>query len=293
MITMDEIERLLFSGGDVVGDDGKKIGGIGEVFLDATSGQPAWVTVKTGLFGTSESFVPLTGADVRGDEIHVPFGKDTVKHAPRMETAGGHLSPDEERDLYRYYGLVDDEPEPRDLDRSADTASLADAGHGRHVQGDATPDVPVPVAVPTGTDATSHGAHAVGDDVRDRDDRDRDDRYRDHDLDDDTRRDLREHETADRTPVPDDGSMVRSEERLKVVGTERVPTERVRMRRYTVTENREVTVPVTREEFRLEYEPNEPGATSEILDADTVGTKRGETAVEPHVPSHGADPDRH
>ncbi|WNB86924.1 DUF2382 domain-containing protein [Cellulomonas sp. ATA003] len=59
--------------------------------------------------------------------------------------------------------------------------------------------------------------------------------------------------------------MVRSEEHLRVVGTERVPTERVRMRRYTVTEQKAVTVPVSREEFRVEYEPAEPGASAEVL----------------------------
>ena len=40
--------------------DGDKIGGVGEVYLDDTTGEPAWVTVNTGLFGLKETFVPPT-----------------------------------------------------------------------------------------------------------------------------------------------------------------------------------------------------------------------------------------
>lgn len=48
--------------------------------------------------------------------------------------------------------------------------------------------------------------------------------------------------------------MTRSEERLRV-GTETVETGRMRLRKYVVTENQDVTVPVSREEVRLEREP--------------------------------------
>jgi sporulation protein YlmC with PRC-barrel domain len=103
MITTDQIERLL-SGGTVVSQGGEKIGKVGQVFLDDRSGEPEWVTVKTGLFGTGESFVPLSDADVQGDEIRVPFDKDRVKGAPRVDDSEGHLSPEGEAELYRYYG---------------------------------------------------------------------------------------------------------------------------------------------------------------------------------------------
>ena len=39
-------------GRSVVDQSGNKIGEIGQVYLDDASGQPAWVTVKTGLFRT-------------------------------------------------------------------------------------------------------------------------------------------------------------------------------------------------------------------------------------------------
>ena len=48
--------------------------------------------------------------------------------------------------------------------------------------------------------------------------------------------------------------MTRSEEQLRV-GTERYETGRARLRKYVVTEQQQVTVPVTREEVRVEREP--------------------------------------
>jgi uncharacterized protein (TIGR02271 family) len=51
-----------------------------------------------------------------------------------------------------------------------------------------------------------------------------------------------------------DDAMTRSEEELSV-GTRQVETGRVRLRKYIVTENVTTTVPVSREEVRLEREP--------------------------------------
>jgi uncharacterized protein (TIGR02271 family) len=48
--------------------------------------------------------------------------------------------------------------------------------------------------------------------------------------------------------------MIRSEERLNV-GTEQVESGRVRLRKYVVTEQQQVTVPVSHEEVRVEREP--------------------------------------
>lgn len=52
----------------------------------------------------------------------------------------------------------------------------------------------------------------------------------------------------------DDGAMTRSEEQL-VVGTERVATTRARLVKYVVTEEVQITVPIRREEIRLEEVP--------------------------------------
>ena len=59
--------------------------------------------------------------------------------------------------------------------------------------------------------------------------------------------------TPAESPVGD-GSMVRSEERLQV-GTERVAAKRVRLVKYVVTEDVQVTVPIRREEIRIEEIP--------------------------------------
>jgi uncharacterized protein (TIGR02271 family) len=102
MLGQDQIDQV--QGSDAYGSDGSKIGRVGQIYLDDQSGQPAWATVNTGLFGTSESFVPLAEASFSGDRLSVPFDKDKVKGAPSV-SEDGHLSPEEEQRLYEYYGM--------------------------------------------------------------------------------------------------------------------------------------------------------------------------------------------
>ena len=102
MIGTETIGRVI---GCVVYDDsGEKIGSASEVYLDDETGAPQWITVRTGLFGSKESFVPIHDADLTDDGLRVHVSKDRVKDAPRID-ADGHLSPQEERGLYRYYGV--------------------------------------------------------------------------------------------------------------------------------------------------------------------------------------------
>ena len=119
MITTDQVQNLLAdNNASVVGSDGDKIGKIGQVFLDDESGNPEWVTVKTGLFGGAESFVPLSQGNISGSEIRVPFDNDKVKRAPQIQDSDGHLEPDQEAELYRYYGMdsADDTGDRQDAD---------------------------------------------------------------------------------------------------------------------------------------------------------------------------------
>ncbi|HEX7201237.1 MAG TPA: PRC and DUF2382 domain-containing protein [Arthrobacter sp.] len=209
MLNRENIEDLLNRNGNVVGSDGEKIGSIGQLYADDDTGEPTWVTVKTGLFGTSQSFVPVEGARSQGDDLVVPYTKEHVKDAPRVDV-DGHLTPEEEDRLYTYY------------DRGARTYS--DAREDVDLQGDADLNAGTPT---TGID-------------------------RDRDLDrDTTSRGTVGHDTSG--PNTDD-AMTRSEERLHV-GTEREATGRVRLRKYVTTENVTKTVPVQREEVRLEREP--------------------------------------
>ncbi len=82
-----------------------KIGTIDDVYVDDLTGEPAWLAVKTGLFGTRRNFVPLTGAEVYGDDVVVPYDTAIVKDAPKAE-ADGRLEPDEERALFAHYGFT-------------------------------------------------------------------------------------------------------------------------------------------------------------------------------------------
>ncbi|WP_237209495.1 DUF2382 domain-containing protein [Rothia nasimurium] len=103
MATNETIETLRNS--TVFGTDGEKIGKVGELYLDAQTGEPTFVTVNTGFFGTNESFIPVDKARYAGEEIHVPYTKEFVKNAPNI-AEDGELSPAEEQRLYEYYSLT-------------------------------------------------------------------------------------------------------------------------------------------------------------------------------------------
>jgi uncharacterized protein (TIGR02271 family) len=103
VITQQDITTVI--GSNAVDSDGDKLGKVGQVYLDDQTGSPEWATISTGLFGTSETFVPLTDATVSNGTLRVPYEKAKVKDAPRVDADQGHLSPAEEEELYRYYGV--------------------------------------------------------------------------------------------------------------------------------------------------------------------------------------------
>lgn len=187
-ITRTQLGSLATSGGNVVGADGQKIGSIGQVYVDDSTGEPSFVTVKTGLFGVAESFVPLQDATVAGSDIRVAYGKDEVKDAPRVDP-DGRITPEEEQRLYAHYGLSSRAGRPFGTERTG------------------------------ASDTRDYGT--------------------------------RGYDTSG--PTTDD-AMTRSEERLKV-GTRQEEAGRARLRKYVVTENVTETVPVSREEVRVEREP--------------------------------------
>jgi sporulation protein YlmC with PRC-barrel domain len=132
MQTLEDVQT--WRGMKMMDADGDKIGTIEEVFLDRQTGEPEWATVKTGLFGTKSSFVPIRDAERSGEnEVRVPFQKEHVKNAPKIE-AGGELSPEDERQLWEHYGRSDyDEWQGQDRttaldlpDRRGDDAGVAD-----------------------------------------------------------------------------------------------------------------------------------------------------------------------
>lgn len=104
MVSLQQLQNLMENDGIVVDQDGGKIGRVGQIYLDDQTNEPEWVTTETGLFGTSESFVPLQGAALMGNQLAVTYPKDRIQDAPRIE-ADSALSPEQEDELYSYYGL--------------------------------------------------------------------------------------------------------------------------------------------------------------------------------------------
>ncbi|MEU7741331.1 PRC-barrel domain-containing protein [Nonomuraea sp. NPDC049158] len=126
-----EIRSLL--GSRVIGADGEEIGKVGQVYLSDSTGEPEWVTVRTGLFGVRQTFVPLMNARRSGEEIRVPFDKDTIKDAPNIDI-DGRLSLEEEARLYRHYGI---RPTGVPSQRTAEPGTRP-GGHETHDEGDDT-----------------------------------------------------------------------------------------------------------------------------------------------------------
>ena len=234
MIDQASVPSLM--GSTVRDSSGDKIGKVGQVYLDDTTGQPEWVTVKTGLFGTKENFVPLAAARVEGDELVVDVPKAKVTDAPKLDE-DGHLSEEQETELYAYYGVsqgsfgrqagpTDSTYAGTDTDRTAVGYGETDAAADYATTGTTTD---TSYASGTTTD-TSYAAGSDGSAGYER-------------------------SAGQDTSGPNtDDAMTRSEEHL-VGGTQQVETGRARLRKYVTTDTEQVTVPVSHEEVRLEREP--------------------------------------
>ncbi len=100
MTNPSDLREML--GRTALDSDGNKIGKVGQIYLDDQTGEPTWVTVQTGLFGTKESFAPLYGSRREGDDLMLAVSKDLVKDAPSID-ADEHTSDDENAALYQHY----------------------------------------------------------------------------------------------------------------------------------------------------------------------------------------------
>jgi uncharacterized protein (TIGR02271 family) len=207
-------------GRNAVDSSGSKIGTVGQVYLDDQTGQPDWITVNTGLFGTKENFAPLAGASFTGDDVVLPFGKDVVKDAPNVNDAS-HLDEDEQASLYSYY---------------------------QQYLGTST----------TGGDTVAQGTA---------------------DLDQTSRRGAGYDTSGPNT----DEAMTRSEEQLNV-GTQRVETGRARLRKYVVTEQQSVSVPVSREQVTIEREPITDANRGTALEGPAISEEEHEVVLHAEQP---------
>jgi uncharacterized protein (TIGR02271 family) len=198
-------------GRDLVDQQGDKVGTIEELYLDQQTEQPEWAAVRTGLFGKKLSFVPIQEAEPTGGQVRVPFDKEQVKDAPRIDR-DGELSQQEEATLYAHYGMA----------------------YSERRSGSGLPE----------------GTGAVGRDVS--------------------------------GPTTDD-AMTRSEEELRV-GTARRERGRARLRKYVVTEHVQRTVPVQREEVRVEREPITDDNVDQALSGPAISEEEHEVVLREEDP---------
>lgn len=102
MLSHEDLKTLMETRASVYGSEGEKIGTLGQIYLDDWTDEPHFATVKTGHFGSSESFVPLSDAEISNGQLYVGYTKAFVKDAPNIDPMG-HLGPEDEDLLYAYY----------------------------------------------------------------------------------------------------------------------------------------------------------------------------------------------
>src|SRR5438270_6099097 len=91
-------------GYEVVDSNGNKIGTVDNVWVDDATNELEFVGVKTGwLFGKTH-IIPCAEAQIGDGQITVPYGEDQIKNAPSYGS-DDELSPDDEQQVYSYYGL--------------------------------------------------------------------------------------------------------------------------------------------------------------------------------------------
>jgi hypothetical protein len=91
-----------WKGRAVLDRTGGKLGSVLDVFYDAEHDEPGGVLLEEAAGGTR--LVPVADAVEHGNELLVPYDRAFVEGAPGMEP-GGRLWPQEEAELYAYYGL--------------------------------------------------------------------------------------------------------------------------------------------------------------------------------------------
>lgn len=91
---------------DVVDPDGTKIGQLEAVYVDTSTDQPAFASVRVGMIGRHRlTFVPLDRATVGPSRVRVAYPKKQVKAAFQIDT-DGELEAGDEPGLFQHYGLA-------------------------------------------------------------------------------------------------------------------------------------------------------------------------------------------
>jgi uncharacterized protein (TIGR02271 family) len=261
MVDVDTVRS--WQGATMVDRDGDRIGNIDAIYVDDQTDEPEWALVNTGFFGTRSTFVPIAQATARGDQVQVPYEKQLVKDAPNMDP-DGHLSEQEEQELWRHYGL--------DYGSGYDAAGYAETGRATTEVDRDTVDtdrdtVGRDVSGPTTDDAMTRSEEElqVGTQSRERG-RARLRKYVTTEEQQITVPVRREEVRVEREPITDanigaatsgpDLSEEEHEVTLReeevVVDKRAVPKERVRLDTETVTEERQVSEEVRKEQIQVE-----------------------------------------
>ena len=253
MTTTEELQNM--EGQTAVDMNGAKLGKIGQIYVDDQTGQPLWVTITTGMFGTKQSFAPLHGSRSDGGDLHLAVTKDMVTDAPGVE-ADGHIEDSENEALYTYYsGYLDGTPQDQGQVYAGDIREdLAgrDGIQGQDTSGPATD------GVMTRSEERLHVGTEQADAGRAR--------LRKYVVTENVTRTVpvsHEEVRLEREPVTDanrgatvSGSDISEEEHevtlraeRPVVNKETVPVERVRLDTETVTEDHEVSETLRKEQI--------------------------------------------
>jgi sporulation protein YlmC with PRC-barrel domain len=244
MPALPDIDTVLdWKGRTIIDRDGEKVGKFEEIYLDDETDRPEWAAVKTGRFGLKQSFVPLSEVqDVEG-ELQVPWEKEHIEGAPKVDP-DGELSQEEEATLYEHYGLdyskrpsesgLPEGGRPSGGEQAAATggAERAEGGERAVTGGGGEQAATTGAGERTGGDeqaATGRGGEPAG--------------------------------GAEQTAASGGGEQAQAaqaqpvDESGELITTQSGQRERVRLRKYVVTEHVTRTVPVQREEVRMEREP--------------------------------------
>ena len=267
MIDQSQAQNLI--GQQLHNREGDKIGKIGQIYVDDYHGEPEWLTVNTGLFGTRESFVPLAEAVLEGEDLVVPYTKTQIKDAPNIEDSS-HLTEAEEQKLYAFYGI----PYTTEGSTFADITRISGAPNAAQGTGDLQ-DISTRYKYAETSETNSEEKVS---ETRDPASTKHPDAYA---TDEDGTRYNESGAVTDGTVT--DGAMTRSEEQLNV-GTEQVQAGRARLRKWVQTENVQVEVPIRTEKAVLVTEPVSDDNRGEAFEGPGIGEEEHEIVLNTERP---------
>jgi uncharacterized protein (TIGR02271 family) len=243
------------TGATVHGGDGEKLGKVDAIYFDNDTDKPEWAAVKSGLFGSHVTLVPLAQGTWNNGTLTVPFDKAALQSAPHHDP-NTSISPTDEDELYRHYGLTGDRPTQAPTSNRGRTDLVDEPGVvGRDTSGPTTDDAMTrsEEQLRVGTQSREAGRA----------------RLRKHVVTEYQKVTVpvsHEEVTLSREPITEanrgnayDGPAISEEEHEvtlhaehPVVDTEAIAVERVKLGKQTVTENETVSGEIRKEQIELD-----------------------------------------